>query len=223
MASIEDEPIRLEAPGPYVRSQLPVLQETPLPQPLEVRCSFITALAQRRSAEVVTPISPDELATWLHYTTSVQAVNAEDSNRQRRYVASFGALHPAHVLLGDPNGSWSAYVPARHVLGSIEIDPATAAALRAKAQECFQTQEATLVALLADLDLASHYYLNPHSLLLRDGGVLFGHAALVAASLGLEFRILGRTGTPLLERLVRELPFRPVATGLAWVGGGRAV
>ena len=60
--------------------------------------------------------------------------------------------------------------------------------------------------------------------MLRDGGVLFGHAALVAAALGLGFRILGSTGTPLLERLVRGLPFRPVATGLAWVGGGgRAV
>lgn len=168
------------------------------------------------------PVSTEALATWLHYTTSVQAINAEDPNRRRRYVASFGALHPAHILLGSPNGSWNAYVPGKHVLGDLETDPATAEALRTKAQECFQARDATLVVLLADLDLAAHYYLNPLSLLLRDGGVLFGHAALVAASLGLEFRILGRTGTPLVERLVRDLPFRPLATGLAWIGGGRA-
>ena len=223
MASIEDEPIRLEAPGPYVRSQLPMLQETPLPPPSELRCSFITALAQRRSAEVFTPISTDELATWLHYTTSVQAINTEDQNRQRRYAASFGALHPAHILLGSPNGSWNAYLPGRHVLGALQIDPVSAAALRAKAQQHFQTEDATLVALLSDSDLAAHYYLNPLSLMLRDGGVLFGHAALVAAALGLGFRILGSTGAPLVERLVQDLPFRPVATGLAWVGGGRAV
>jgi len=168
-------------------------------------------------------MSTEALATWLHYTTSVQAINAEDPNRQRRYVASFGALHPAHILLGNPDGSWYAYVPGKHVLGDLETDPATSEALRTKAQECFQAQDATLVVLLADLDLAAHYYLNPLSLLLRDGGVLFGHAALVAASLGLEFRILGRTGTPLVERLVQDLPFRPVATGLAWVGGALAV
>src|SRR4051794_21704144 len=127
MGSIEDEPIRVEDPGPYTRSPLPVLQETPLPPPSELRCSFITALAQRRSAEVFTPISTHELATWLHYTALVQAVNAEDSNRQRRYVASFGALHPAHILLGSPNGSWNAYLPGRRALGNLQVDLVTAA------------------------------------------------------------------------------------------------
>ncbi len=223
MASIEDEPIRLDTPGPYIRLQLPVLRETPLPPPIEPRGSLVAALARRRSAEVFTPILTGELATWLHYATSVQAVNAEDPNRQRRYVASFGALHPASILLGSPNGSWHAYVPERHALGDLEIDLSTAAALRTRAQQCFQTQDATLVALLSDFDLAAHYYLNPLSLLLRDGGVLFGHAALIAASLGLGFRILGSTGAPLVERLVKGLPFRPVATGLAWVGGAPAV
>ena len=97
MASIEDEPIRLEAPTPYVLRHLPLRQETPLPSPFELRESVIATLANRHSAEVFTPIATSELATWLHYTTSVQAVNSEDPNRQRRYVASFGALHPAHI------------------------------------------------------------------------------------------------------------------------------
>jgi hypothetical protein len=222
MASIEDEPIRLETPGPYIRRQLPLRHVTPLPPPFELRGSVITALAQRRSAEVFTPISNDELATWLHYTTSVQAVDSEDPNRQRRYVASFGALHPAHIILCSPNGSWNGYVPERHAMGDIHVDPVTAAALRAKAQRCFQTEDATLVALIGDFDLAAHYYLHPLSLMFRDAGGLFGHAALVAAALGLGFRILGSTGSPLVERLVIDLPFRPVATGLAWIGGASA-
>ena len=107
-------------------------------------------------------------------------------------------------------------------MGDLHVDPPTAAALRAKAQQCFQTEDATLVALIGDFDLAAHYYLNPLSLMLRDSGVLFGHAALVAAALGLGFRILGSTGSPLVERLVMDLPFRPVATGLAWIGGASA-
>jgi hypothetical protein len=222
MASIEDEPVRIETPGPYIRSQLPVLCESLLPPPLELRGSFIAALSRRRSAEVFTPISSDSLATWLHYTTSVQAVNAADANRQRQYVASFGALHSTHILLGSPNGSWNVYVPERHALGDLQIDPLVAAELRAKAQQYFHAPDATLVALMSDSDLAAHYYLNPSSLMLRDAGVLFGHAALVAAALGLGFRILGGTGTPFVERLVQELAFKPAATGLAWIGGGRA-
>jgi hypothetical protein len=61
-------------------------------------------------------------------------------------------LHPAHILLGSPNGSWNAYVPGRHLLGRLDIDPVNAAALRAKTQKLFQTEDATLVALLSDSD-----------------------------------------------------------------------
>jgi len=86
----------------------------------------------------------------------------------------------------------------------------------------FQAKDATLVALIGDLDLASHYYQHPLPLMLRDVGVLFGHAALVAAALGLSFRILGITGNTLVERLVMDLPFRSAAPGLAWIGGGCA-
>jgi hypothetical protein len=185
MASIEGEPVRIETPGPYMRSQLSVLCESLLPPPLEIPGSFMAALSRRRSAEVVTPISADSLATWLHSTSSIHAINTEDANRQRRYVASFGALHSTHVLLGDPSGSWNVYIPERRALGDLQIDTVVAAELRTKALQYFHAPDATLVALIGNSDLAAHYYLDPLSLKLRDAGVLFGHAALVAAALGL--------------------------------------
>lgn len=74
------------------------------------------------------------------------------------------------------------------------------------------------VCLLSDCDLADAYYENYKPLLLRDAGVLLGHAALVASAHNLAFRILGRTGTTAAEKLIRNLPFRPMATGLALVG-----
>ena len=222
MESTEDEPIRREAPDAYERSELQSLRETPLPPPSALRGSFLAALSERRSAEVFTPLAVRELATWLHYTASIQAVNAQDANRQQRFVASFGALHPTHIVLGQPDDNWTAYVPTRHVLGDLEVDAITATMLRAKARQYFPAENATLIVLISDVDLANHYYLNPRSLMLREAGVLLGHAALVAAALGLGFRILGGTGTPLVERLIPELPFTPAATGLAWIGGGRA-
>jgi hypothetical protein len=45
----------------------------PLPPPLELRGSFIAALAQRRSAEVFTPISTDELPTQRQLRSNVRA------------------------------------------------------------------------------------------------------------------------------------------------------
>src|SRR6266481_2030174 len=117
MESTEVEPTRREAPGPYRRPQLLLLREAPLPPPSHLRGSFLAALGERRSAEVFTPIAVHDLSTWLYYTASIQAVNAQDPNRQRRFVASFGALHPTHIVLGQPDDTWTAYVPASHVLG----------------------------------------------------------------------------------------------------------
>ena len=222
MESTEKEPIRLEDPGPYQRAELRFVREVALPPPLQLRGSFLAALSDRRSADVFTPISVQELATWLHYTASIQAVNVEDRNRQQRFVASFGALHPTHIVLAGPDDNWTAYVPAKHGLGQLRVDAEMATSVRARARECFQTEAATLIVLLTDADLVAHYYINAQSLILREAGVLLGHGSLVAAALGLGFRILGDRGTPLVERLVPDLQFTPAATGLAWIGGARA-
>ena len=219
MENTEREPIRLEEPGPYHRAELPFVREIALPPPLQLRGSFLAALADRRSADIFTPIALEQLATWLQYTASIQAVNAEDRNRQLRFVASFGALHPTHIVLAGPDNNWAAYVPARHALGELRVDAQIATCLRARACDCFRTEEATLIVLLTNADLVDHYYLNAQSLILREAGVLLGHGSLVAAALGLGFRILGDSGTPLAERLVPDLEFRPAATGLAWIGG----
>ena len=88
--------------------------------------------------------------------------------------------------------------------------------IRNRALQLFGTPEATLVALLSDLDLAANYYENVSCMILRDAGVLLGHGALVAAALGISFRILGSSGN---AQILRELPFRTVASGLAWIGG----
>jgi hypothetical protein len=84
--------------------------------------------------------------------------------------------------------------------------------------QLFGSCEATLVALISDRDLVGSYYANASALILRDASVLLGHAALVAAALGLAFRILGSTGTSSLENVVSNLPFRPMASGLALIG-----
>jgi hypothetical protein len=68
----------------------------------------------------------------------------------------------------------------------------------------YNTSAATLVVLLANEDLVSAYYENARDLVAREAGVLLGHGSLVAASLGLAFRILGGSGGPWAEQMMRR-------------------
>lgn len=219
MANTDYDAVRLSIPGNYCRQELPIVSETPLPMPSRIDTSFVVALTQRRSADAFKLVPFAELGAWLYYTASIQAFNSDDHNRQRRFVGSFGALHPAHIVLGTPDGIWNTYLPDKHALGQIDVDVAVGTKLRGRAQEYFYTDTATLIVLVSDMELSSNYYENPEKLVLRDASVLLGHSALVAAAIGLGFRVLGGTGTPFAEDLIRAIPFTPVATGLAWVGG----
>jgi len=218
MATSEDNPIRLASPGNYKRTALPTERIIVFPPPKRPSVRFDRVLAERRSAEQLGAVRIRDLGDWLFYTGSIQAINQEDHNRQRRYVASFGALHPTHILLGFPDGLWVVYLPAQHSVGVLPAKKSIGKKLRSKAKAHHDCPRGTLVALLSDYDLVRNYYTHASGLLLRDSGVLLGHAQLVAAALGLGFRILGSTGAPESEKLVPGLRFRPVATGLAWIG-----
>jgi hypothetical protein len=219
MASIDREPKRLDPQAPPRRCPLPTTGTIRLVKPSSIALPFDAALRRRRSSEQFPTATFVDLSTWLYYVGAVQSVRAGDSNRQRRFVGSFGALHPAHILLGMPDHTWFAYLPREHSVGQLPVVQEAARELRIKAMQFHCAESATIVALLCDLDLVATYYKNASDLILRDAGVLFGHAALVASSVGLAFRILGTTGSEELEQLVCTLPFKASSAGLALVGG----
>lgn len=219
MTNIDREPSRREHVTSRCRLIFPYHPKTALPRPGRISTSFAAALSLRRSANEFVPIEASDLSTWLHYSASVQAHNASDPNRQQRFVPSFGALHPAHILVGSPTGKWSVYLPNEHALGGLMVNEAIAFKLRRKATELFNTAHASLIALVSDSDFVAGYYDDALGLMLRDGGVLLGHASLVASALGLGFRILGCVGKGMSDKLVRNVPFRGTAVGLAWIGG----
>jgi len=218
MANIDAEPIRLAPVAPARRCQIPVIQKILLGEPKQISTKFTDALRARRSAENFGTISPEDLSTWLYYAASIQSVQTSDTNRQRRFVGSFGALHPAHILLGTPEQRWFTYVSAEHSLGELSVHSEISSALRAKAMQFYCAENATIVGLLCDVDLVNTYYGNASDLVMRDAGVLLGHASLVASSVEIAFRILGATGSGLMERLVCNLPFTPLSVGMALVG-----
>jgi hypothetical protein len=223
MTSIEAGPVRLATPRAYQRPPFPACEVKALPRPKAPRESLLSALLQRRSADSFLPIDLNLLATWLYFSHAVQSVNEKDHNRQRRYVPSFGALHVNHVVLGWPDHSWFVYLPEKHALGKLTVDVSAARKLRESTEDHCTAPDAVLVLLLSNLDLASAYYDHYDDLVAREAGVLFGHASLLAAGLGVAFRILGSTGSPWAERLIPDLPFRGRAAGTSWIGASKIV
>jgi hypothetical protein len=215
--NIEDV-IRRRESGPYKRKPIPVRCTLPLPAPVEALCSFDDVLEYRRSADTFRPPSLTELSVFLYGLAAIRSVDRKDPNRQKRPVASMGALHPAHIILHVPSAGWVVYLPDQHCLGELCVCEQSSQQLLQLAEEHMPGHDGTIICLISDCDLAANYYEHYEPLLYRDAGVLLGHAALVAAAYRLAFRILGRTGTQAAETLVNEIPFTPLATGLALVG-----
>jgi hypothetical protein len=218
MEIIDSNPIRLSQPQNYRRAGLSTKGKIHLPPPKGISGTFLSALLARRSAEQFAKIPIQSLSTWLHFCCSIQSINSTDPNRQKRYVASFGGLHAAQILLGRPDHSWSVYIPEEHALGELHVDRTTAQSLRDSAQKHCVAPDATLVLLLSEDDLVSAYYTNAQELASRDAGVFLGHGSLVAASLGLSFRILGGSGSPWAEEMLLDEPVNVRAVGMAWLG-----
>ncbi len=210
--------IRRPQPGKYERRSLPILSSIPLPAPHTSDCSFATALEKRVSAESFGWPTNEELSDFLNAVSGIRFVDRNDHNRQKRCVASMGALHPAHFLVYRPTAGWQVHIPDEHSLGQLSVNETNSKQLLNLVDEHLPGHRAAVICLLSDCDLAENYYEHYAPLLFRDAGVLMGHAALVASAHGLPFRILGRTGTNIAESLIRGVSFRLLATGLALLG-----
>jgi hypothetical protein len=213
-----EDAIRRGQPGDYRRLSLPILSSIALPVAHSATCTFATALNRRVSGDSFGSPTNEELSDFLNDVFGVRFIDQKDRNRQKRCVASMGALHPTHCLLHRRGNGWHVYLAEEHSLGQLLVDEANSDRLLGLVDEHLQAQQAVVICLLSDCDLAANYYENYVPLLFRDAGVLLGHAGLVAAAHGLSFRILGRTGTAVAESLVKGLSFRALATGLALLG-----
>lgn len=210
--------VRRGSPGSYKRQQMPVVASLPLPRPTPSAASFASALSNRHSAIHFGPLTHTQLSNFLCDVAGLRCVDRDDLNRQKRAVGSMGALHPAHILMFVPDLEWCVYIPEEHALGRLIVNEEASGSLLGLVEEHFPGHNSVVLCLLSDCDLAANYYDNCAPVLLRDAGVLLGHAALVASAHDLAFRILGRTGTRITENLVKGLAFRPMATGLALLG-----
>jgi hypothetical protein len=218
MENTEHDAIRLEHPGSYQRRSVPHDGVVALPRPTDSPYPFSEVLKRRKSADVFLLLSDEGLSNFLHDVAFPRQLDPWDRNRQKRFVPSMGALHPAHVLIYRPHSGWFAYLPELHSLGTLTVDQNSAVALLRMVKEHHPSETATILCLVSDCELAGNYYKHYIPLLLKDAGVLLGHASLVAAAHNLAFRILGRNGYQSVAGLVPGLPFKALASGLALLG-----
>ena len=216
-----EDAIRRGQPGSYQRVQLPICSSVALPTPSSAECTFHAALDSRVSGERFGQPTNEELSNFLGNVCGIRYIDRDDRNRQKRCVASIGALHPAHLLLYLRSMGWCVYEPTGHSLGLLPVREESSKQLLQLVDEHVPAHEGVVICLLSDYDLANNYYENCMPLLFRDAGRLMGHAALVAPAYGLSFRILGRTGTATTESLVVGIRFTAIATGLALLGSKR--
>ena len=155
-----DEVIRRSPPGGYIRRQLPVVSSVQLPPPISSSRSFAAAINGRESAGTFSPPTMTELSSFLHYVAGIRCIDANDANRQKRFVASMGALHPTHILVHLPNVGWRAYLPEEHALGRLEANEESSAQLIELVEQHLPGHHAAILCLLSDCDLAANYYDN---------------------------------------------------------------
>jgi hypothetical protein len=122
---------------------------------------------------------------------------------EQRGVPSAGAIHPIHVLIGDPvSRCIERYDGRSHSLqrlGSRLPDELVEACT-----SLVPPQEGKILLFAAEPGKTAAKYDDCGSLVWRDAGVLQGSLALVAESLGLNLCLLGMTGEPWVSQLSQQ-------------------
>lgn len=179
---------------------------------------FKDVVLGRRSGISFAELDRLSLGSLLWYSARTIAVQNQDQNREMRPVPSAGALHPLHLLVSEDPKTWLRYSPRRHALCHLSVQAEQAQGLWEEVRQVLDVGEGTVILLLAEMRLVSAYYDHPESLVFRDAGCLLGQLGLVAAALGLSYRILGPTGEPWASELIPSQGDSLAGAGLAVVG-----
>lgn len=181
-------------------------------------CSFQEVLATRRTARELNTLDRVALGKWLYASHRVQQMQDTELGfaLTRRPSPSAGAIHPIHLVIGEPGAKrWARYEAFTHELVEFE-SPVAPGEVCGAMQHLVEARSATLVLLVAEIGKTAAKYEDYASLIWRDAGALIATMGLSAHSMGLGFCPLGATGSPWAERLLEQRGLAGV--GAAFVG-----
>lgn len=192
----------------------------PSHEPMTLPACFGTpAWRERRSTAATGAPSTEDLSALLWHSARTQASLPSPAGLQLRHrpAPSAGAIHPIHVLLEAPGvPRWARYDPDRHRLDLLpEHWPMPR--VRAAAHAHVGDTPGLLVLFVAEPGLTAAKYQAHESLVWRDAGALQAITSTVAASLGLEWSLLGLTGDATVAELGQQGQL--IGVGTAVLGG----
>lgn len=179
--------------------------------------SFLEVIATRRSVRELDTLDRIALGKWLYSSHRVQQMQDAELGfaLTRRPSPSAGAIHPIHLVIGEPGAKrWTRYDAFTHELVEFESHIAPGE-VHGAMQHLVDARSATLVLLVAEVGKTAAKYEDCASLIWRDAGALLATMGLSAHCYGLGFCPLGATGSPWAERLLEQ-------RGLAGVGAAFA-
>jgi hypothetical protein len=126
-------------------------------------------------------------------------------------------MHPIHLVCQRSTGKpWERYDPLQHSLVAVPGSEGYAQEARAKAAHILPSDDAVLLALVAEAGKTGAKYEDGLSLVWRDAGVVLGYLSLVAEVLKLGFCPLGMTGDAYIAPISAQGQLQ--GAGLALIG-----
>lgn len=124
---------------------------------------------------------------------------------EHRLTPSAGAIHPVHLILQlATEERWARYNAQQHSLDVIVNGDRLLQPLVDHSEKVMPRENGRLILFVAEPGKTAAKYENSESLVWRDAGILQGCLAMVAASLRLNYCLLGITGNPWVANLSNE-------------------
>lgn len=148
------------------------------------------------------PVASLAALLWQGARTKASGVSSMGVSIEHRLAPSAGAIHPIHLIIQLPKeNGWARYNPHTHRLDVLSdanrcLDP-----LVEHCESVLSRQNGSLILFVAEPGKTSEKYENSESLVWRDAGLLQGCLGLIAASLTLNYCLLGITGNPWVASL----------------------
>jgi hypothetical protein len=190
-----------------------------LPPPVvSTEQSIESIINSRRSRRDFGLLTREQLSTilWLSCRTIEKKISDIGIPIERRPVASSGAIHPIHVLIGKADSPWFRYNTDNHTIEELCGSMVPSTNLFTEVTQVLPPGDASILLFVAEPEKVFAKYDNANSLIWRDAGVLLGHLAIVAESLKLNFCPLGITGEPWVSNLDKQN--RLFGVGVALIG-----
>jgi SagB-type dehydrogenase family enzyme len=169
--------------------------------------TMAATLEDRRSERTFAAVPDALLGTLLWHTARTKESGPSSLGFQieHRLAPSAGAIHPIHVVvqLAD-GGGWARYNPQEHSLDVLLNGGRLLQPLVDQCEKVLPLGNGRLALFVAEPGMTAAKYDNSESLVWRDAGILQGCLALVAASLGLNYCLLGITGNPWVTTLSNQ-------------------